>query len=887
MLLEREETLQQLVECADRTGAGHGLVVLVAGEAGVGKTSIIEAMRGRLGTEFEVARGGCDALFTPRPLGPIHEMSSHFATGVRNRLTQGVGSSELFQAIISDLADRKDPSILIFEDVHWADDATLDFLSFLGRRISMLRTLLLLSYRSDEVDHDHPLTQVLGELPASSTCRIELEPLSLNAVRQLCADSDFDPEEIYSTTRGNPFFVSELLAHGKQPDHPIPPSVRDAVNARINRLASIERSFLETLSLIPGATPPKLIHALFGEDGDKLAIAAVGRQLLAHADDQRLRFRHELARLATLDRLSAVKRRELHEQILEAYLASMSRPPLDQLVFHAAEALDAQRVLEFAPPAAEVAARIGSHRQAAAHLSTALQFIENAPSELAAWLYEHWAYEAGLALMDYDEVIKARRHAITLWRALGQPAKVGENLRWLSRLHWYRGESAKAARYANDAVRVLEDGPPCAELAMAYSTRSQLYMLNDQMDEALAWGRHALELSEQFENIEVRIHALNNVGTAKSFRDDPDGLDDLKASLALALEHGFHEHAARVHTNLAEYGVEFRDFELAEQVLADGIAFDTQHDLDAWLHYLVGRQAQLRLEQGRLHDAEIIATGILALDRLTMLMKLPALMVQSLARMRLGAPEAEHLLEQALRAAQKTGEPQYIVPMRLGLIEAAWLAGNPRAAVAQLDVLFEPGPEAMHRWWRGEAAVWARRLGRNAPEPFLDRLPAPHRAELGGHPGLAGERWDSLGLPYAAGLAWSQSRQAGGSHLILAARQFHAMGARPAFDIVRESAAQIGISDRLPRQHRGPYCAARSHPLGLTGREQDVLALIIEGATNNQIAESLSRSPRTIEHHVSAILSKLNVGNRMEVTLRVHNEPWLFPQRGDTRGDNR
>lgn len=883
MLLEREEALQQLIDYADRALNGRGSIALVGGEPGIGKTSVIEAMRERIRPEFDVAWGGCDALFTPRPLGPIHDMSQRFGAGVRSRLEKGVGSTELFNAIIADLQGRKRSTVLIFEDVHWADDATLDFLSFLGRRISMLRTLLLLSYRSDEVDHDHPLTQVIGELPASSTCRIELEPLSLQAVRQLCTDSDFDPEELRTTTRGNPFFVSELLAHGKQSDSPIPPSVRDAVNARINRLAPVERSFLETLSLIPGATPIWLIHALFGDEGDTLAMAAVGRHLLVHAEDQRLRFRHELARLATLDRLSAVKRRDLHERILGAHLASMAQPPLDQLVFHAAGALDAERVLEFAPPAAEIAAGIGSHRQAAAHLSTALQFVEDAPSELAARLYEQWAYEAGLALLDYDDVIKARRHAITLWRALGESAKVGENLRWLSRLHWYRGESAAADRFANDAVRVLEDEPPCAELAMAYSTRSQLYMLNDQMDEAVSWGRHALELAEKFENTEVRIHALNNVGTAMAFRNDPAGLEDLKASLRLALEYGFHEHAARVYTNLAEYGVEFRAFELAEQVIAEGIAFDTQHDLDAWLHYLVGRQAQLRLEQGRLHDAETISTGVLALDQLTMLMKLPALMVQSVAKMRLGDAQGESLLEQALQVAQKTGEPQYIVPIRLALVEAAWLTGRPNAAAPHLDALFDLGPNVMHLWWRGETAVWAHRCGHTAPKLFLDRLTAPHRAELKDKPGLAGKRWDALGLPYAAGLAWLQSRQDGGRDLVAAARRFHAMGARPAFDIVREVAGRFGIADQLPRKRRGPYRAARSHPLGLTRREQDVLALIIEGATNNQIAESMSRSPRTIEHHVSSILSKLNVGNRMEVTLRVHNEPWLFKRRDENQ----
>ena len=243
LLLEREKVLQQLTDCAHRALEGRGSIVLVGGEPGIGKTSLIEAMRGQICRDFDVAWGGCDALFTPRPLGPMHDMVQRFGSEVRSRLAHGIGSTELFQAIITDLEGRNKATILIFEDVHWADDATLDFLSFLGRRIAMLRTMLLMSYRSDEVDHEHPLTQVLGEIPASSTCRVELDPLSLQAVSQLCADSEFDPEQLHATTRGNPFFVSELLAHGKQADSPIPPSVRDAVNARINRLAS-DRAFI-------------------------------------------------------------------------------------------------------------------------------------------------------------------------------------------------------------------------------------------------------------------------------------------------------------------------------------------------------------------------------------------------------------------------------------------------------------------------------------------------------------------------------------------------------------------------------------------------------------------------------------------------------------------
>ena len=281
-------------------------------------------------------------------------------------------------------------------------------------------------------------------------------------------------------------------------------------------------------------------------------------------------------------------------------------------------------------------------------------------------------------------VIEARQRAIALWRELGRLDKVGLNLRWLSRLHWYRGEARQAEHYADEAVRELESLPPGPELAMAYSARSQLHMLHDRVDEAIDWGLRAIALAEQLGEIETRVHALNNVGTALLLSGRPGGRERMEESLALALEHGFHEHAARAYTNFAEYAVVFKDFALAERILAEGIAFDTRHDLDAWTHYLVGRQAQLRMEQGRLREAETIARGVMSLERLTLVMHLPALTVLGRVRVRLGEADGPALLQQALNEGLATGEPQRIVPVRLALAEAAWLAEDlrrlPRAA---------------------------------------------------------------------------------------------------------------------------------------------------------------------------------------------------------------
>ncbi len=882
MLVEREQTVQELLDLATSAAGGRGAIALVGGEAGIGKTSVLEEMRLRASASCNVIWGGCDALFTPRALGPIHDMAPTLGREVSQLLADGGQSSQLFAAVLRHIESSREPTVLVFEDVHWADHATLDFLKYLGRRVSMLRALLVMSFRDDEITSDHSLTQVLGELPPSCTHRIDLQPLTPDGVTALGAPSGYVDEKIFQITGGNPFFVTELLACHEDFHEAVPASVKDAVGSRLNRLAPVEREFLEIISVIPGPVPRRILHPLFGDSGETLAMACVGRNLLMQDVNRSLRFRHELARLATLSRISASTQKVTHARVLEALLEGEHEPALDQLVHHAAGALDAKLVLHYAPRAAAKATAVGAHREAAAHLATALKFVDEAEPVIAAQLYEDWAYEAGLALRINDEVLEARRHAITLWRAIGRMDKVGENLRWLSRLHWYRGEAAEAGHFADEAVRVLEDTPPSSERAMAYSLRSQLHMLNDRMDEAVEWGNRALELAAKFENDEVRIHALNNVGTALIFRDKPEGIELLEESLALALQVGHHEHAARVYTNLAEYGVDYRNFELAERIIREGISFDTQHDLDSWTHYLVGRQAQLRMEQGRLRDAETIARGVLKLERLTLLMKLPALIVLARVRLRLGEPDAAELGAKALQDAMATDEAQYIVPALMGLTEAAWLDDRPHAAAEHLQRLTNVGALQMHSWNIGEAAVWAQRLGFELPDDFHVDVPLPYAAELRGDYVGAADAWDSLGAPYSAALSLMQAgAETTGPIIARAIKLLEPIEARAAAVKVRKTARALGLSKQLPRSRRGHYSAAKNHPLGLTKREQDILALVANGASNREISETFARSQRTIEHHVSSVLSKLNVANRMEAMLRVQNEPWLLPDETD------
>ena len=549
MLIERENSIQTLNQLALEAGTGKGTISLVTGEAGIGKTTVLQEFRSQFHKDYKFYWGGCDALLTPRVLGPVHDMSTDLGDSVLNLLQTDPSITNLLPELVDKLANANQPVVMIFEDAHWADNATLDLLKCLGRRISALSCLLIISYRQDETDSRHALINTIGEFPPASTNRVELQAISAEGTELMAKHAGREIEDLYAVTRGNPFFVTELLDTEKWDEENVPVSIQTAIGSRVNRLTPREQKFLESISVIPHAIDESLIEQLFPEDGTSLTVSCEEKNLLVANNNGNFRFRHELARLGTKSRTSKLWQKNIHKEIAKALIASSTDLELEQITYHAYAARMSATVLEYAPRAAAIASQSGAHSEAAAHLSTALEFVPEASTELAATLYESWSYEAGLIEID-DDVIDARHKSLKLWKKLNRTDKIGENLRWLSRLHWYLGQSDVAMQYSNEAIEVLEKTDASAQKAMAYSLKSQFFMLNDRMQEAILWGNRALETEALSNDPEVKCHALNNIGTAKAFRDDVSGLDDLKTSLSLALENDLHEHAARVYTCL-------------------------------------------------------------------------------------------------------------------------------------------------------------------------------------------------------------------------------------------------------------------------------------------------------------------------------------------------
>ncbi len=851
-VLEREHELAELAAAAQEAAAGTGSVVLVSGEAGIGKSSLVEAARAVLPAAGRIFVGYCDDLATRRVLGPFRDLVGSVGAELTRALQEGGDRNRLLDALRAELSWAGHPTVLAIEDVHWADEATLDVLRYLVRRMAGLPAVLLLTYRDDEIGREHPLQHLLGLVSrVERVRRLPLPRLSPDAVRQLSAATALDSRHVYAVTSGNPFFVTEVIAAGDA-GH-APPTIVDAVLARTRAMDLSTQDVLEQLAVVPSTLDRWLVDQLV--PGGVAALATAERHGLVTVTPTRVGFRHELIRRAVTDSLPAARRIELNQRVLAALL-DRDGADLSAIVHHATEAGDAAVVARYAPLAAGEAIRAGSHREAAAHLRLALdRRFAYSPADLAD-LLDRYAIECYTNGEDRP-ALAAQQEAVDLRRGLGDPRLLGASLRWLSRMEWLSGHRSAAQRAGDDAIAVLEDASDGRLLAMAYSNRSQLHMLAEQHAEAIELGERAIRLARDAGDAAILSHALNNVGLAKWHRQDEEGRATLEESLRIALSAGEVEHACRAYVNLIWNLVEEARFDEAERYLAAGMDLADRGEHQMFLTYMHVELGKLKLATG--HWDEAVRAAELAVEAQPP-MRSPALVTLGRVRVRRGQPGGSELLAQAWELAEHLQELQRTGPAAAARAEVAWLHGGDPGAVASLEKVYAEACRLEIAPIRAELGYWMTRFGR----PILpDPSDHPYALQAAGRWREAAAAWRAAGCPYEYATALADSRDP--ADLLAALDALDALGAEPLARRVRARLREVGVA-RIPR---GPVEVTRQNPAGLTERQVEVLRLLGQSMTNAEIADRLVVSVRTVDHHVAAVLAKLGTRSRREAAARA------------------
>jgi DNA-binding CsgD family transcriptional regulator len=831
-LLERHAELAEL-EVARRDAArGRGSLVLVTGEAGVGKTALVEEFAKHLDTR--VLWGLCDDLMTPRPLGPFRDMFAH--------LDSRIDPETFLDTVLEGMNGGREPTVAVVEDAHWADQATLDTIRFVGRRIGRMRALLVVTYRADEVPVGHPLRVALGAVPSADIRRVRLAALSEDAVATLARNSGVDAARLYALTGGNPFYVTESLA---DPSSSVPLSVQDAVVARVGRLGDLARSCAELVSAVPGAAESWLLDACGVASGLDEAV----RRGVLRLGPGVVTFSHELVRRAVEQRLSEAARENINGRILDALAVREADPA--RMTHHAVRAKRVEAVVQYAPRAAQRAAAVGADLEAFEHYMLALDHAEASWAEELMELLEA-AARTGYLAARFDEAYLPAARAVELCRSSGDPVRMGRLLCLLSEIEWSRGRGVGAHLAVDEAVAALEGQPTGTEqLVTAYSMKAKLTMLDIRPEVAIAWGEKAIAVAERHGS-EPPADLLVTIGSARLQRSADDAAI-LADALRIALERRDHRSASRAYINLADELTFHMRYDDARPYIEDGLAFLERHDQLAAIHHLKAVRARWHLDQGRWYEAERDAAHAAGLDNTSRAL---AMLAVGLSRTRRGDSSAAATLEHVARCADASAEAQLLVPVALARAELAWLAGDHAGVMAalkpRLDTILDSG---MSRWL-GEAALWQHRVGQFGTTP--DGAAGPNALLIAGRHRQAAACWAELGLPYHEADALAEAREP--EVLLEALAKLDRLGAAPRAAMVRRRLTELGVGS-VPR---GPHEATRASPAGLTRRQTEVLRLLADSLTYRAISDRLHISIKTVDHHVSAIRTKLGVGSRQE-----------------------
>ena len=843
-LLEREHELDVLADALTTAGGGQGVGVAVTGESGAGKSTLIAAALGQA-SGLRVLRGQCEPLSTPRPLGPFRELGLD--------VTSSADEAQLRDHVLQQLGTT--PTALVIEDLHWLDAASADLLRFLLRRVEIVPLAIVVSYRGLEIGAHHPARQLLGDFAVLDGLRtLALEPLSEAAVREVVADTDLDPGRVHALTGGNPYFVAQVA---KEPDRPLPSSVRDAVLARIDDVDPGDLEILQLIACAPDRLDDRVLP-LVGVDLPTLR-RLDGTTLLGRTD-RGVVYRHELARLAVESTIPPGGAPRLHERLLTALEQLEPRDPA-VLTHHALAARDGVRTLTHARAAAAEAVASSSNSEAAAFLEVALTYLPGAASAIErAGLLAQLSHQQYLT-NQHSSAVASARASIPLWEEAGELSGVAQAHSAIAVLEYQDGRRRSSGQHILKAVEIAEATGVPATIARAHTDAAMLAVIGSDLPRASESAARALAVATDagLEEFVVAGHMMSEA--VPCVLGEPGARARLLDWAERAREAGWDELAWRGYIVVFSADHEQGNMRPAERLIEDALAYVTDRDLPVARQWHLSFRALLHLVMGRWSAAEEDCRTVMA-DSPAGANIWPRL-IGGLNAMRRGQGDGADRLDQAWECARGADEPLRYFPVLAGLAESMWMTGrvDPRVTQLTVDHLAELGASPDARWAVGNMAVWLRRLGIEVDVP--DDVPEPYRSHLEGRYAEAASWWQRAGDPFKEAMAYADSPAP--EDRVRGVALLDRLGAVGTADRLRVALRQDGL-DAVPQR---PRVSTRANPGGLTNRQLEVARLVARGLSNGEIAARLYISPKTADHHVSAILGKLELPNRRAVVVKA------------------